>query len=89
MTDKPVRVPVGFICLDILIQIVGDDAPIYDNDDHHGFQGPVKDNYYFRPDDYTLSNNAFEERPIVRIVKKNWEVAYRKGLIKYNFVAPW
>lgn len=89
LTDKPVKVPVGFICLDILLHIAGDKAPIYDEEDHHGFQGPVKDNFYFRPDDYTRTDDRFEERPIVRIVKKNWEGAYRKGLIKYNYVVQW
>jgi hypothetical protein len=89
LTDKPIRVPVGHICLDILIHLAGTKAPIYDKQDHHGFQGLVQDGFYFRPDDYTMLGDQFVERAIVRITKANWERVYRAGKIKYDYVVTW
>ena len=90
LTDKPVRVPVGHVCLDILINIVGvKNRSIYAEEEHGGFGSEIKDGYYFRPDDYRVTGDTFVERPIVRIVKANWQKAYRDGKIKYDYKAAW
>lgn len=90
ITDKPVRVPVGYICLDILLNIVGiKNKLIYAEEERGGFGSEIKDGYYFRPDDYRIISDIFEERPIVRIVKSNWQKAYQDGKIKYDYVVAW
>ncbi len=90
LTDKPVRVPVGFVCLDILINIIGNNKLIFVEEPSDGFGGEVKDGYYFRPDDYKVySDGKFKERPIVRIVKATWQKAYRDGKIKYEYKVEW
>lgn len=91
LTDKPVRVPVGHICLDILINIVGvENRLIYAEAEYGGFGSEMKTGYYFRPDDYrTDGKEFFEPRPIIKIVKTNWQKAYRDGQIKYDYKTPW
>ena len=90
LTDKPIRVPVGYVCLDILINIIGvKNRLIYSEEEHGGFGSEIKDGYYFRPDDYRIIGEIFEERPIVRIVKANWQKAYRDGKIKYDYIVKW
>ena len=91
LTDKPVRVPVGHVCLDILTSIVErNNELIFVEDPSDGFCGDIKDGYCFRPDDYkAYSDDRFKNRPIVRIVKANWQKAYRDGKIKYNYKVAW
>nr|MBA2736731.1 hypothetical protein [Pyrinomonadaceae bacterium] len=53
-------------------------------------EGDLKDGYCFRPDDYKVySDDRFKNRPIVRIVKANWQKAYRDGKIKYDYKVAW
>jgi hypothetical protein len=91
LTDKPVRVPVGFVCLDILTSIIErNNKLIFVEEPSDGFCGDMKDGYCFRPDDYkAYSDDRFKARPIVRIVKANWQKAYRDGKIKYNYKVAW
>ena len=90
LTDKPIRVPVGYVCLDILINIVGvKNRLIYSEEERGGFGSEIKDGYYFRPDDYRIIGDIFVVRPIVRIAKANWQKAYRDGKIKYDYVVMW
>jgi len=91
LTDKPVRVPVGFICLDILTSIVErSNKLIFFEDASDGFCGDIKDGFCFRPDDYkAYDDDRFKARPIVRIVKANWQKAYRNGKIKYDYKSAW
>lgn len=82
------KVPVGHVCLDILIHV----SKNLDDNDKNCPRGEselgacIKDGFYFRPDDYT---NLGQERPIVRIVKANWLKAYRNRRVKYNYVVTW
>ena len=91
LTDKPVRVPVGFVCLDILTSIIErNNKLIFFEDARDGFCGDMKDGYCFRPDDYkAYDDDRFKERPIVRIVKANWQKAYRDRKFKYDDKAVW
>ncbi len=91
LTDKPVRVPVGHVCLDILTSIVErNNKLIFVEDPSDGFCGDMKDGYCFRPDDYkAYSDDRFKNRPIVRIVKANWQKAYRDRKVKYDYKAAW
>ncbi len=91
LTDKSIRVPVGFVCLDILTGIIErTNKLIFVEDPSDGFCGDIKDGYCFRPDDYKVySDDRFKNRPIVRIVKANWQKAYRDGKIKYDDKVAW
>ncbi len=91
LTDKPVRVPVGHVCLDILTSIIErNNKLIFVEDPSDGFCGDMKDGYCFRPDDYKVyGDDRFKERPIVRIVKANWQKAYRDGKVKYDYKVAW
>lgn len=91
LTDKPVPVPVGFVCLDILTSVIERNNKLFFVEEpSDGFGGDMKDGYYFRPDDYKVyGDGKFKERLIVRIVKANWQKAYRNGKIKYNYKIAW
>lgn len=91
LTDKPVRVPVGHVCLDILNSIVErDNRLFFVETPADGFCGDMQDGYCFRPDDYKFyTGDRFKARPIVRVVKANWQKAYRNGKIKYDYKAVW
>ena len=81
-------VPVGHVCLDILLNI----SKNLDSNDKDCPRGEselgacIKDGFYFRPDDYDGRGGV---RPIVRIVKANWLRAYRNGRVKYDYVVTW
>ncbi|MBX7171312.1 MAG: hypothetical protein K1X72_10165 [Pyrinomonadaceae bacterium] len=89
-----VKVPVGHICLDILLNIV-DHSFYFDKncEIETRLEGCIKDGFYSRPDDYWIlgenDSNNFLERPIVRIVKANWKKAFKQGRLKYNFKVTW
>ncbi len=96
ISGKPYpKVPVGHVCLDILIQI----AKNRDSNDKGCPRGEaelgacIKDGFYFRPDDYSPIGDGlgygFQERAIVRIVKANWLKEYRNGRVKYDYVVTW
>lgn len=92
--EQRVKVPVGHVCLDILRNIV--DSSFYFDKNceiETRLEGCIKDGFYFRPDDYWIlgenDSNNFIERPIVRIVKANWQKAYTQGHLKYNFKVTW
>lgn len=92
LTKKPIHVPVGHVCLDILLNIVGVNNKLiyYNESGDDGLGSGVRDGYYFRPDDYTVfGEDRFAQRPIVRIVKANWQRAYRAGKIKYDYEISW
>lgn len=94
LDGQRVKVPVGHVCLDILRNIV-DSSFYYDKncETETRLEGCIKDGFYFRPDDYWVlgenDSNNFVERPIVRIVKANWQKAYKQGRLKYNFKVTW
>jgi hypothetical protein len=70
------RVPLGFVCLDILSMITEGPMVVSDCTDD-GFGACVAEGYFFRPD---------SPRKDVLAVKRAWEKAYREG--KVRFVAP-
>ena len=78
---QPLRVPVGHVCLDILLNIIGENRHIFFwecGDD--GLGACVREGYYFRPDEYyPANNNEYIARLGVRVVKANWLKAYRRG----------
>jgi hypothetical protein len=84
---KPIRVPVGHVCLDILMHITRQNRHIFDwecGDD--GLGACVREGYYFRPDEYYPVGNSGEyiARVGVRFVKANWLKAYRRGWLRIS-----
>jgi len=79
-TTRPMRVPVGYVCLDILMQrFVTEPIAEYEcNTD--GLGACTHTNFYFRPDDYThCSKESCDPRPWVSVVKRNWLRELKSG----------
>ena len=83
---KPIRVPVGHVCLDILMHITGGNRHISDSDCFDdGLGACVKEGYYFRPDEYyPAGKNEYIARLGVRVAKVNWLRAYRRGWLNFH-----
>ena len=83
----PMVVPLGVVCLDMLLSISTTASVTYDaasgNNDVLG--AGVAPRYYFRPDSYTTSNGRLSPLPIVLEVKANWQRALRAGQLKFEF----
>jgi hypothetical protein len=87
---NPARVPVGYLCLDILSQMVSDNKTLFvdgERDcDADGMGACIQSKYYFDPDAYSTGQG---DHPIpggkVLSVKRNWEAAQRIGLLKFRF----
>jgi len=84
---REMKVPVGFVCLDILTNIT--QGPIhYPGCADDGFGACVHFELYFRPDDYEdciAADNACLPRPWVMVVQRNWRRLYlQKRILFYN-----
>jgi hypothetical protein len=80
VTTYPMRVPVGYVCLDIL-RWRFDREPIAENDcQNDGLGACVNTGYYFRPDDYThCIEESCDVRPWVQVVQRHWRDALLAG----------
>jgi hypothetical protein len=83
----PIRVPLGVVCLDMLLSISTTQSPTYDpateNDDTLG--AGVVPKFYFRPDAYTVKNGVYAPKPVVLKAKANWQRALEAGQLKFEF----
>lgn len=84
-----IPVPVGYICEDILLNIVAAPKIITAECGDDGFGACVENGYYFRPDAYIKKGGKVYARAEVRRVKSNWQRAYRNGYIKYQHPDWW
>jgi hypothetical protein len=75
---RPMNVPLGYVCLDILMAVVTDRS-ISDPDDcgDDGLGACIREGFYFRPDDYA---NCWKDvclpRPWVTVVQRNWTAQF-------------
>jgi hypothetical protein len=80
---KPITVPVGYLCLDILSQIVKDKKELFVQGrrdcDFDGMGACIRSKYYFYPEAAYLRSSK------VPSVKGNWEAANQVGLLKFRF----
>ena len=88
-TEKYESVPVGHVCLDILMNIV--DAPkiITKECGDDGLGACIERGYYFRPDAYVKKGNSFLARPEVLRTKANWERANRRRWLRFRYPETW
>lgn len=87
--NNPIAVPVGYVCLDILGQIVRDNRALFVQGrrdcDFDGVGACIQPAYYFDPFDYTMNGKRITPGKQVMIAKRNWEYARRRGLVKFRF----
>ncbi len=87
-TKTSTPVPLGYICLDMLTNVTK--APkIHDVCGDDGMGACVDGGFYFRPDDYHLENGELKANAIVYTAKKNWQKAYKKGWVKFDYPIGW
>ena len=84
---QPIRVPVGFVCLDLLLNGLSpfDSAvrdPATENDDGLGMG--FLPQFYFRPDSYKIGPGGYRPLPVVYNVKKQWEEALAQGKLQFR-----
>jgi hypothetical protein len=85
---EPVKVPVGYVCLDILTQEIGFGPPVsYADCADDGLGACIHTEYFFRPDDYIPDGKErFIVRPWVLQVQRNWRKLLLQG--RLTFRAP-
>lgn len=88
--NDPIAVPVGYICLDILSQIVRGNGVLFQQGhrdcDFDGVGACIKAPYYFDPSDYTkMAAGTMVPGRHILVVKRNWQAAEKRGLVTYMF----
>ena len=87
--NDPVAVPVGYVCLDILSQIVRDNKVLFVQGrrdcDSDGVGACIQPAYYFDSFNYVRKGKSITPGRQVTIVKHNWEYARRRGLVRFRF----
>jgi hypothetical protein len=87
---RVVNVPVGYVCLDLLTNIVKDTPRIFIEpctDD--GLGACFKGEFYFWPDAFNLRGRGYMARPEIIRAKSNWQRSYRMGYVKYRYPRWW
>jgi len=82
---SPMNVPIGYVCLDILMNVVVG-RPVSDPDcANDGLGGCMSYGFYFRPDDYyECSEKGCFPRPWVSVVRRRWKEAYLNHRLKFH-----
>jgi hypothetical protein len=79
-------VPLGFVCLDLLL-IIAQPPTLFGDDpcEDDGLGACVHEGFYFRPDDYTRTGNRFTALPIVNNVKEGWNSLLASGRLSFGY----
>jgi hypothetical protein len=89
--DNPIPVPVGYLCLDILSQIVRDSKRLFVQGrrdcDFDGIGACFQSRYYFDPFNYIKDGQSVLPGKQVLVAKHNWEHARERGLLTFRFPA--
>lgn len=82
--SKPMNVPIGYVCLDILMGTTT--GPVFEpNCADDGMGACMKVGFYFRPDDYSgCWTDHCLPRPWVSVVHKNWRQLYLRRKIRFE-----
>jgi hypothetical protein len=81
----PMKVPLGYVCLDILMEIV-DGKPASDPDcADDGLGACMNEGFYFRPDDYSRCwPDVCDLRPWVMVVQRKWREAFLRRRLRFR-----
>jgi hypothetical protein len=82
--DQARRVPVGYVCLDILSNIVRSKRILVEDCADDGLGACIKDGYYFRPDAYSSKSGRLIPQAQVFKVQTKWKRAYRNGYLTHR-----
>ena len=81
---KPMRVPVGYVCLDVLTLIVPGNR-ISQQCAYDGLGACINYGFYFRPDDYHhCTADRCYLRPWVSVVQSNWRREFLQGRLRFH-----
>jgi hypothetical protein len=81
---KPMNVPVGYVCLDILMGSVRGSPVSVVECGYDGLGGCMNLGFYFRPDDYRGCLNQCEPRPWVTLVQRNWRQQFLQNRLRFQ-----
>jgi len=82
---RPMNVPVGYVCLDILMQEVQGSQVAGPDCADDGLGACMKNGFYFRPDDYyRCTERNCLLRPWVLVVQETWRKAYLAHRLRYR-----
>ena len=75
---RPMNVPLGYVCLDILMDTTKDRSAFFPDCADDGLGACMKPDFYFRPDDYTRcwGGDTCLTRPWINVVQRNWRAQY-------------
>lgn len=79
------NVPLGYVCLDILMNEVSGDPVWYPDCSDDGLGACVKNLFYFRPDDYyACTERTCMLRPWVLVVQRKWRSEYLAHRLRFH-----
>ena len=80
-------VPLGYVCLDVLMNIAKSPTIFVEDCGDDGFGACVKEGFYFRPDIYRTEKS--KAVAIVRKVQERWSNALTTNQINFEYPAWW
>jgi len=85
---RKMDVPVGFVCLDILMHVAHGPG-IEANDGADGLGGSINTDFYFRPNDYANclpwpKMTRCDLEPWILVVQSNWSRLFRRGELRFH-----
>ena len=86
-TTKPMKVPVGYVCLDILTVTVQGPPVSEKQCAFDGLGACMNYGFYFRPDDYYdcwKGPNRCKLRPWVSVVQRNWRSQFLQNRLRFH-----
>jgi hypothetical protein len=83
--SAPLRVAVGYVCLDILTNMVRTKRGIVREDcADDGLGACIKRGYWFHPAVFAPSKDSFQQQRSVRVAKANWRAALGAGWVEFE-----
>lgn len=86
-TTKEMRVPLGYVCLDLLMRVAKSKFVFEADCADDGLGACVNTGYYFRPDDYFHCAVGWDKcaaRPWIAVVQKNWARLYKQRRLQFH-----
>lgn len=81
----PMKVPLGYVCLDILMAIVDGKPAARPGCADDGLGACMNEGFYFRPDDYSRCwQGVCDLRPWVNVVQRKWREAFLRRQLRFR-----